>query len=154
MNEWLQEHLWNTLPEHIIWLTFGAIILVLSGAAPEEWLKSFIEKLIPSITHTMSVGTLALITRVVFGLIGILVIVVVLASQAVNLALTGMIVFGCGFFICAAWYFWPAGDQHSSTAGAPSALTSHPAATPAAPPAQQPSRPPESQVRRRLTASR
>jgi hypothetical protein len=60
MNKWLHEHLWNTLPEHIIWLTLGAIILVLSGATPEEWLKLLIEKLPPFISPTASADTLLL----------------------------------------------------------------------------------------------
>jgi hypothetical protein len=149
MKKWLHEHLWNTLPEHIIWLTFGALILVLSGATPEEWIKSLIEKFPPFIFSSVSVGALALLTRVFFGLIGVFVIVVVLASQAVKrrrmLALAGMIVFGCGFIICTAWYFWPTGQQGSATAGAPSALPPRPTgeqhpATGGAPSAQQPSR--------------
>jgi hypothetical protein len=149
MKKWLHEHLWNTLPEHIIWFTFGALILMLSGATPEEWINVLIEKLPPFISLTVSAGALALITRVFFGLLGIFVIVFVLASQAVKrrrmLALAGMIVFGCGFIICAAWYFWPTAQQGSATAGAPSALQPRPTgeqhpATVGAPSTQQPSR--------------
>jgi hypothetical protein len=60
---------------------------------------------------------------VFFGLIGVFVIVVVLASQAVKrrrmLALTGMIVFGCGFIVCAAWYFWPASPSKTARKSSP-----------------------------------
>jgi hypothetical protein len=145
MKNWLQEHLWNTFPEHIIWLTLGAIILMLSGVTPEEWIRVLIAKLPTFITPAVSIGTLSLITRVFFGLIGVSVIVVVLASQAVNLPLVGMIVFGCCFIICATWYFWPTREQGSATAGAPSAVSprqtgeQHPA-TVGATSAQQPSR--------------
>jgi hypothetical protein len=81
MKEWLREHIWNTLPEHIFWLLFAAIILVLSGATPEEWIKSLINIAMPSITSVMSINTLSIIVRLVFGLIGICIIV--------------------------PWYFWP-----------------------------------------------
>ena len=74
MKEWLYEHLWKTLPEHTIWMLLCGVVLLLSGATPEEWVKRAVDQLPRAIVQTTSMDALALIVRVSLLVLGLMLI--------------------------------------------------------------------------------
>ena len=71
MKKWLYEHLWKTAPDHLFWIVGAALILIVSGATPEEWLQKAANQIHRDVIPMLSINTLSLILRlfpIVLGL--------------------------------------------------------------------------------------